>query len=105
MVLGLVCHAGFVGLFWFLGEHQFALLNIGSVALFTLAALLIAKRQMVHVALILGSLELLVHAWVVTEALGWQTGFHHHMLIIIALWFIATEVSLVARGADERLLP
>ena len=98
MVLGLVCHAGFIGLFWLLGEHQFALLNIGSVAIFVLAALLIAKRQMVHVALILGSIELLVHGWVVTEALGWQTGFHHHMLVIIALWFIATELSLVTRG-------
>jgi len=99
MSLGLICHAGFIALFWILGERSLALLNIGSVAIFTLAVFIIAKQQRVHVALSLGSFELLVHGWVVTEALGWQTGFHYHMLLIIALWFMATEIPLATRAA------
>lgn len=98
IVLGLICHAGFIGLFWFLGEHQLAQLNVGSVTVFAVASLLIAKRQMVHVALSLGSLEVIAHGWIATEALGWPAGFHYHMLLMIALWFMVTEVALISRA-------
>ena len=99
MVLGLFGHILFLFLFWSLDLEELALLNIGSVALFLIGAILLAKRQMVLTSLAIGSIEVLVHGWIATVKLGWEASFHYHILAVLALWFLITGLPWVTRLA------
>ena len=97
MVLGLFGHILFLFLFWSLDLEALTLLNIGSVALFLIGAVLLAKRQMVLTSLAIGSVEVLIHGWIATVKLGWESSFHYHILAVLALWFLITGLPWITR--------
>ena len=72
----------FLPLFLWFGSPLLAWLNIGSMALYAAAYMLLARRRnMLALALIWA--EVLGHATVGTLLIGWDSGFHYYLLMFI----------------------
>lgn len=99
VVAGLA-HTGFIGLFLALDVPGMVAVNVGSIGLYLLCLWLL-RRGHVDLALLLGSLEVLGHAALAVRAVGWESGFHYFILILVPLgafhprWRPATKLAYV----------
>lgn len=85
-------HLCFIPLFFKTGVAELAWLNLGSVALW--AASFYYNRRGLHMrAVMLGELEVLVHASVATLLLGTASGFQHHLIAIACMMALATGLN------------
>jgi len=81
-------HVMFMGLFYGLGAHTLAWINLGSVLLFAASYLCLKKRlNLLAVALIVT--EILVHAILAVRAIGWDSGFHYYLLVVVPVVVIS----------------
>lgn len=81
-------HVLFVGLFYGLGAYTLAKVNVGSVLLFALSYLCLKKRlNLLAVGLIM--LEILAHAMLAVRAIGWDSGFHYYLLVVVPVLVIS----------------
>jgi class 3 adenylate cyclase len=97
MVLGLGCHALFCALFFGLGLNLLGCVNIASILIFVIGVAL-AKLGNLNASLFVGSLEVLVHAWLATILLGWSAGFHYHVILLVVLIFLFTGIPATVRA-------
>lgn len=75
-------HVMFIGLFYGLGATAMAWLNFGSVLLFGASyACLRLRRNLLASSLIVT--EILLHAFVAVRAIGWDSGFHYYLLVMV----------------------
>lgn len=81
-------HVMFVALFYELGAYTLAKINLGSVLLFAISYVCLKKRlNLLAVALIL--LEILAHAMLAVRAIGWDSGFHYYLLVVVPVLVIS----------------
>ncbi|MBI2732593.1 MAG: GGDEF domain-containing protein [Aquabacterium sp.] len=81
-------HVMFVGLFYGLGAYTLAKVNLGSVLLFALSYVCLKKRlNLLAVGLIM--LEVLGHAILAVRAIGWDSGFHYYLLVVVPVLVIS----------------
>ena len=80
--VGIMAHAAFIPLFWWLGINELALFNIGSVAAWVLARYA-NKTGYLDFAVVLIKLEVAAHAAVAVSLLGWDSGFHYYLWPLI----------------------
>jgi diguanylate cyclase (GGDEF)-like protein len=74
-------HVLFIGLFYGLGAHTLAWINVASVLLFAASyTCLTYRRNLLASCLIVG--EILFHAALATRAIGWDGGFHYYLLLV-----------------------
>jgi diguanylate cyclase (GGDEF)-like protein len=84
-----VTHLLFAGLFYWLGVKTMAWVNLGSVTLFTVSyACLRARRNMWASVLIVS--EILLHAVLAVLSIGWDSGFHYYLLVMVPVVVIST---------------
>lgn len=84
---GLV-HVAFCVLFFALGTPLMGWANVGAVGLYAAAwALLRARRNRLATTLMLG--EIVLHALVATRVLGWDSGFHYYVLLLVPMVFVS----------------
>ncbi len=77
-------HVLFMALFFGLGIHTMAWVNLGSVLLFAAAyACLRSRRNLLGVLLIL--CEIVLHAVLAVRAIGWDSGFHYYLLLVVPI--------------------
>jgi diguanylate cyclase len=77
-------HVLFMALFFGLGINTLAWVNLGSVILFAAAyGCLRARRNLAAVVLIL--VEIVCHAVFAVRAIGWDSGFHYYLLLIVPI--------------------
>jgi len=100
MTLGLVSHIFFVPLFWFLGVPFLALYNLLSVAVFT-ATVYLARRARFVASLAIGTVEVIVHAWLVTIWLGLMTFAHLFVPLALQLTLLLVPVAARARALSS----
>lgn len=82
-------HLMFAGLFYWLGVHTMAWVNLGSVTLFTVSyACLTTRRNMAASILIVS--EILLHAILAVLSIGWDSGFHYYLLVMVPVVVIST---------------
>lgn len=97
----LLIHILLVPTFAILGELFLAAFNVGSVILFARLIYLNAMRGSFRLPVVLGTLEILVHASICIVTFGWAAGFHYYILalgvstFIIPWWSIPKKLSLV----------
>jgi len=96
MVLALSTHLAYVLIFASLDLRVLTLFNIGSVGLFG-ACLALAKRGWSNSAMLLACIEVFVHAILATLYLGYVSGFHYHMVLVVVVTFLFTGVPLWVR--------
>jgi diguanylate cyclase (GGDEF)-like protein len=81
-------HVMFMGLFYGLGATTLAWVNLGSVALFACSYVLLRLRHN-----LLGSslvvIEILGHAVLAVRAIGWDSGFHYYLLVMVPVVVIS----------------
>lgn len=82
-------HLMFAGLFYWLGVNTMAWVNLGSVTLFTVSyACLKTRRNMAASVLIVS--EILLHAILAVLSIGWDSGFHYYLLVMVPVVVIST---------------
>lgn len=110
-VIAAVAHLAFIFLFDSVGVAWMARGNVASVLLYTLSALLIHNgRHFLAMGLIVG--EILMHGILSVVVIGWESGFHYYIILIIpvailsnmhATWqkaFAAVSVGVLYMGMD-----
>jgi diguanylate cyclase (GGDEF)-like protein len=77
-------HVAFIALFYGLGATTLAFINVGSVLLFVLSYLCLKQRRnMLATGLILT--EVMLHAVLAVRAIGWDSGFHYYLLVVVPI--------------------
>lgn len=110
-VIAAVAHLAFIFLFDSVGVAWMARGNVASVLVYTLSALLIHNgRHFIAMGLIVG--EILLHGILSVVVIGWDSGFHYYIILIIpvsilssmhANWqkaVVATAVGVLYMGLD-----
>lgn len=81
-------HVMFLGLFYGLGAYSLAWVNLGSVILFATSYLCLKKRlNLLAVGLIVT--EILAHAALAVRAIGWDSGFHYYLFVVVPVVVIS----------------
>ncbi|MFT5681270.1 MAG: adenylate cyclase [Myxococcota bacterium] len=98
VVLGLLFHGLYVPLFLALSVPVLAAFNVLSVLTFVLAAVL-CRRGHLRAALAAMSIEVAAHGWLGCLLLGWASGLHYPMLILVPLVFLSEGGTLLVKAA------
>lgn len=86
-----VTHLAFGVLFHQAGVTPMVWVNVGSVLLYVLAAVLL-RRDRIALAMFMMIAEVVAHAVAAVMAVGWESGFHYYLLIVIPV-FLANQVN------------
>ncbi len=81
-IIGIVAHAGFIPLFYWLDVPVMAMFNVASVAAWV-AARVVNRRGMTNLAVALLVGEVTAHAVLAVVLIGWDSGFHYYLLPLI----------------------
>jgi diguanylate cyclase (GGDEF)-like protein len=81
-------HVMFLGLFYGLGATTLAWVNLGSVLLFAASYVCLRVRRNLA-ATVLVLIEILVHAVLAVRAIGWDSGFHYYLLVVVPIVVIS----------------
>ncbi len=95
MQFAIAVHAAFIFLFYFLGAHLLAAVNIFSVLLYVLCLHLL-NRQKKQLVIPLCWFEVTGHALLAVYSFGWDSGFHYYMFLFIPLIFASATRKLAA---------
>jgi diguanylate cyclase len=88
VVAASLVHLAFCGLFFALGAPLMGWANVGSIALYGTAYGLLRQR-LNRPAVVLVWVELLGHALIATLVLGWDSGFHYYVLLMMPMVFMS----------------
>lgn len=88
LVSGLT-HLVFAGMFYWLGAHTMAWVNLGSVTLFTVSYGCLKLRRNIMAAILIVS-EVLIHAALAVWSIGWDSGFHYYLLVMVPVVVISS---------------
>lgn len=81
-------HLMFMVLFYVLGATTLACINIASVLLFALSYICLRRRaNWLAVSLIM--FEIFAHAALAVRAIGWDSGFHYYLLVVVPVVVIS----------------
>jgi diguanylate cyclase (GGDEF)-like protein len=89
--LGIAAHAGFIGLFAWLGVPLLAWFNVLSVAAWV-AARVVNERGATLLATVLLLVEVCAHAALAVTRLGWGTGFHYYLIPLVPFLMFNDEL-------------
>jgi class 3 adenylate cyclase len=85
-LLTALIHFSFIFLFLLLGVKELALFNILSVLLWSFSFIMNLKGFM-FAGFFLGNIEVVMHAFLCTILLGWESGFHYYILVFPVVTF------------------
>jgi diguanylate cyclase (GGDEF)-like protein len=94
VLIALVIHAAFIVLFYFIGSALMAAFNVGSVLLYALCIKLIHAGYR-NLVIVLCWLEVLTHAVLAVRSIGWDSGFHYYLLVIIPLIYASSSRKVI----------
>jgi sigma-B regulation protein RsbU (phosphoserine phosphatase) len=86
-IMGGVAHFLFIFMFALVGVIPLALLNIASSIIWGFAVYFNIKG-FVRAGISLTNFEIVMHAWLCTILIGWNTGFHYHILVLPSVLFL-----------------
>src|SRR5262249_20095383 len=99
--VGILAHAGFIGLFAFFRVWPLAIFNVFSVAAWIWARVANQKMQGRLAALLVG-VEVTLHAIVASSLLGWSSGFYYYLFPLIP--FLLFHDQLTTKSAISSAL-
>ena len=88
-VIAGLAHLSFIFLFDSIGVGAMARANIASVLVYALTALL-TQHGRTRLALQIMAAEILLHGSVATALIGWVSGFHYYLILIIPVAIVST---------------
>ncbi len=97
-VIAGLTHVAFCGLFFWTGVTNLAWINVGSILSYV-AVFALAYRNSIDKAWALTILEVLGHAILAVAMIGWDTGFHYYILLVIPVAVISSIRPVSLKGA------
>lgn len=97
-VIAGLAHLSFILLFDSIGVGAMARANVASVLVYALTALLTQHGQM-RMALLIMAAEILLHGSVATALIGWASGFHYYLILIIPVAIVSTFFRPLTKAA------
>jgi len=97
-VIAGLTHVAFCALFFWAGVTHLAWINVGSVLSYVVVFAL-AHRGAIDKAWALTILEVLGHAILAVAMIGWDTGFHYYILLVIPVAVISSIRPVSLKGA------
>jgi diguanylate cyclase (GGDEF)-like protein len=88
-----MAHVIFLSLFWFLGATELACVNVLSIAIYATCVWLVRRQPFLTEALM--GIEIVVHGLIAVHLIGWQSGFHFYIMLIV-------PIALVSGGLSKR---
>ena len=95
-LIGLLFHAAFIPLFYYLGVKELLYFNCFSVIIFS-ASLILNYRGRQSAALWLAYIEVNAHAVLAVVLLGWQSGFYYYLMAIAPLLFLNPSLTVFSK--------
>ena len=89
-------HTLFIILFYLHKVYLLSLVNVGSVLIY-IVALFLVKRQEDRPAIFLAWLEILGHAAICTVVIGFETGFHYYVIVLLPFVFVNASRSTLSK--------
>jgi sigma-B regulation protein RsbU (phosphoserine phosphatase) len=86
--MGGAVHFLFIFIFALVGVKSLALFNIASTIIWAFAIYFNLKGYS-KTGLTLANIEIVLHAWLCILIIGWNTGFHYHILTLPIVFFLA----------------
>jgi sigma-B regulation protein RsbU (phosphoserine phosphatase) len=86
--MGGAVHFLFIFIFALVGVKPLALFNVASTIIWAFATYFNLKGYS-KTGLIIANIEIVLHAWLCTLIIGWNTGFHYHILVLPVVFFLA----------------
>ncbi len=93
VLLAAFLHFVFLLLFVWVGARSLALVNVASVFAHLLAFVLI-KRGHCFKGFLIAILEIVVHAVTATVVIGWSSGFHYYLFLLVPLAAFSTTIAM-----------
>ena len=87
-VIAGLAHLGFIFLFLRVNVPALALANVACVLVYVLTAVLI-RRGRHKLATLLVAAEVLAHGVAATYLIGWDTGFHHYIVLVLPVVIVS----------------
>ena len=84
-----VVHMAFCVLFFQNGVWPLAWVNVGSVLLYAVVAVLLTRRRLGSAYVLMG-LEVTGHAVLAVWSVGWDSGFHYYLMIVVPIVLAST---------------
>ncbi len=103
VLMGLVAHVLFVVVFIMISVRILVLVNIISCFCY-ITAYALSRRRMFNSAYIIACLELVSHAIIAVMILGWKSGFHIYILMVVPAMFFPPYFKMSVRLAASFLL-
>jgi diguanylate cyclase (GGDEF)-like protein len=97
-VIAGLTHVAFCSLFFWAGVTNLAWVNVFSVLSYV-AVFVLARRGQIDKAWALTIFEVLGHAIVAVAMIGWDTGFHYYILLVIPVAVISSIRPVSLKGA------
>lgn len=97
-VIAGLTHVAFCGLFYWAQVHSLAYVNVGSILSYVVVFEL-ARRGKVAQAWALTIAEVLGHAILAVGVIGWDTGFHYYILLVIPVAVISSIRPVTLKAA------
>lgn len=83
-----VVHVAFLALFAFLGLTELVALNVLSIGVYALAYRTVRQWPLTTVGLM--ALEISLHGWVAVRYLGWESGFHYYLMLVLPVAIVSS---------------
>ncbi|MCD2342902.1 GGDEF domain-containing protein [Ideonella azotifigens] len=90
MLMAAVVHAAFVVLFLAAGVTGLAVFNVISSLLYLLMTLLMRQPRWRRLCEAMAGIEVVLHACVACYWLGWDSGFHYYLLLMLPTLMVST---------------
>lgn len=102
-VIAGVAHGMFIFVFEAAGVPSLALANVASLMCYVLAALYARKGRLARSQLLMTA-EIIAHGVVATHTIGWASGFHHYIVLIIPVAIVSTALGARVKVVSALLL-
>jgi class 3 adenylate cyclase len=93
--IAMLLHLSWVFAFYALGFNTLSLINCVSVIFWIFSITLLRRKGAMLTAVVLGSLEVLIHQGFAVYYLGWGYGFQFYLLVIVAFTFLMNFKSVM----------
>jgi class 3 adenylate cyclase len=81
-------HFSWIFVFAYLGFPTLSWINVASVVFWTFSIYMLRHWGAMLTAVVLGSVEVLIHQYLAVYYLGWDYGFQYYLLVIVAFTFL-----------------
>jgi len=86
-LLTLIIHFLWIFMFALVGVMPLALFNIASTIIWAVAIYSNLKGH-TKTGMVFGNIEVVLHVWLATIIIGWNTGFHYYILVLPMFYFL-----------------